>query len=255
MDVRLEDLAVSFGTVDALAGVSLGLRQGEVSVFAGPNGAGKSTLLGVLLGLVRPTRGRVLANGQLVADPGRLATASFRAQVGYMPEAVAFSENLTGRQVLRFFARARGVDKARVSDVLRRVGLYEASNRRVGGYSRGMKQRLGLGVAILHAPEILVLDEPTGGLDQEGLGVLWGVLREWRDAGRVVVMSSHELALVERRASRMFVLNGGRLVASGTPDELRKRSGLQETVRLGPGLDEVYEALIGGPAWDASVAH
>jgi len=245
MQLRVEQLTVRFGSVLALDGVSLQLAPGEVSVLAGPNGAGKSTLLAVLLGLVRPDQGRVVADGQVVANPSREAALSFRARLGYLPESVAFSDNLTGHQLLRFFARARGVDGTRIARMLDRVGLTAAAGRRVGGYSRGMRQRLGLAVALLSEPELLILDEPTGGLDQEGHAVLWDVLRAWRQAGRTVVLSTHELAAIERRADRVFVLVDGALRAAGTPEELRDESGLPVVIREGPGLDEVYDALIG----------
>ena len=255
MDVVVEDLQVRFGTVRALGGVSMDFRPGEVSVLAGPDGAGKSTLMSVLLGLIRPDGGRVRADGRTVVDRGHAATLAFRERLGYLPEAVAFSENLTGRQTLRFFAMARGVEKNRVDRVLERVGLGHAASRSVSGYSRGMRQRLGLGVAILATPDLLILDEPTGGLDQEGITVLWEVLREWRSAGRSVVLSTHELATIERRADRLFVLVDGQVRAIGTPDELRTQSGLPPTVRQGPGLDEVYEALIGRAPSDVSGVH
>ena len=232
MDVRIEDVAVSFGPVQALRGVSLTLTPGHTTVLVGPNGAGKSTLMSVVLGLVRPDGGRILANGAEVASPRRTTTREFRARLGYMPESVAFSENLTGRQVLRFFAAAHGLPASRVEDTLERVGLAHAGNRGVGGYSRGMRQRLGLGVAVVAAPDLLVLDEPTGGLDQEGLDLLWDVIREWRAAGRIVLLSTHELALIERRADTVCVLAHGLVKAMGPPDALRRQVGLPVRVRL-----------------------
>jgi len=252
MELRIEGVVVSFGAVRALRGVDLALRAGEVSVLVGPNGAGKSTLMSVLLGLVRPDAGRVVADAQVIADPSSAAILPFRERLGYMAESAAFSENLTGRQVLRFFAHARAVPTSRVDTVLERIGLSHAASRSVGGYSRGMRQRLGLGVAILHEPDLLILDEPTGGLDQPGLALLWEVLAEWRAKGKVVLLSTHELALIERRADRLFVLADGKLLASGTPSELRATSTLERTLREGPGLDEIYEELIGGVPWDVS---
>lgn len=220
MKLALGDVAVRFGRVEALRGISLDLEPGKVHVLAGPNGAGKSTLLGVLLGLVTPTCGQ-LRVGDRRWDLSRQRTPfSVRERLGYLPEAVAFSEALSGRQVLSFFGRARGT-KARVDAVLERVGLAQAARRAVRGYSRGMRQRLGLAVAILSEPELLVLDEPTGGLDQQGLSLLWELLSEWRKAGRSVVISTHDLALIERRADEISVLREGRRIARGSPAELR----------------------------------
>ncbi|MCK6590186.1 MAG: ABC transporter ATP-binding protein [Polyangiaceae bacterium] len=187
-------------------------------ILAGPNGAGKSTLIGVLLGLVRADRGTLCVDG--TDQPG--VTAAFKERLGYLPEAVAFAEALTGRQVLLFFARARGVPRARVDEVLARVGLGDAARRAVRGYSRGMRQRLGLAVAILSIPELLILDEPTGGLDQEGLAVFGSILDEWREAGRLVLIATHDLGLMERRVDRIVVLKSGRVIADAPPAELRQ---------------------------------
>ncbi len=243
MDLRIQDVAVHFGKVEALRGVSLALSPGRTTVLVGPNGAGKSTLMGVLLGLTRPDRGTVLANGHEVASPRRAATREFRARTGYLPEAPAFSDNLSGRQVLRFFASARGTAKAAVDTALERVGLTAAADRAVGGYSRGMRQRLGLGVAILASPDLLILDEPTGGLDQQGLAVLWSVLDEWREAGRTVLLSTHEVALIERRADDLCILRQGVVQASGTPDALRRAAGLPVRVHLSTPGSAAAQAL------------
>ena len=254
MRLEIDQIAVRFGPVRALGGVSLGLDAGQVSVLCGPNGSGKSTLMSVILGLIRPDEGRVLVDDRPVCDPRHLSARWFRERLGYLPESPAFSETLSGRQVMRFFAAARGLPRTRVEAVLERVGLAGAAARAVGGYSRGMRQRLGLGCAILHSPDVLVLDEPTGGLDQQGLAVLWEVLDEWREAGRIALLSSHELALIERRADRVVVLLDGKVAAAGTPAELRARSSLKPEVRIGPGLDEIYEELIGEASWDVSRA-
>lgn len=223
--VQARGVSVSFGDVQALDDVSLGLDAGRVTMLVGPNGAGKSTLLKVLLGLVRPDQGRIEVDGRVVPIKN-----PWKARIGYLPESVAFSDNLSGRQVLRFFARARGIPRRRVAEVLDWVGLAAASGRRVRGYSRGMRQRLGLGVAILAEPELLILDEPTSGLDQEGLSVLWQVLREWREAGRLVLVSSHDLALMERRIDELCVLRSGRVLAHGSRDDLRHAARLPHRV-------------------------
>ena len=213
------------GGVQVLDDVSVTLRAGAVTMLAGPNGAGKTTLIKVLLGLVRPDFGAFSVDGAPAVIDN-----DWKSRIGYLPEAVAFSENLSGQQQLRFFARARGVDRARVDAALEAVGLREARRRRLGGYSRGMRQRLGLAVATLAAPELLILDEPTAGLDQEGLSVLWSVLDEWRAAGRMVLVSTHDLALMERRVDDICVLRSGRLLVQGTADDLRRAARLAHRV-------------------------
>ncbi len=253
MKLSVDGISVRFGAVLALSGIDLDFPPGEVAVLAGPNGAGKSTLMAVVLGLVEPDTGRLLVDGEDLVAAGARAHRRFRERIGYLPEAVAFAENLSGLEVMRFFARARGVGKARVHEVLEKVGLKEAARRAVRGYSRGMRQRLGLGIAILHEPELLILDEPTGGLDQQGLSTLWAVLDEWRSAGRRVLLSTHDLALIERRADRVHVISAGRLKASGTPDDLRRLAGL--TIRVRVAMDDMKhaETLAGSLSQDLAV--
>ncbi len=220
-ELVLDHLSVSFGDVHALRDVTLNAVPGEALMLIGPNGAGKSTLIRILLGLVRPDEGSIVVDGKRVS-----VDRTFKENLGYLPEAIAFSDNLTGRQVLRFFARARAVDRRRVDAVLERVGLAAAAKRKVRGYSRGMRQRLGLGISILSEPDLLVLDEPTGGLDQEGIAVLFSVLDEWREAGRMVLIATHDLTLLERRVDRVCILESGRRVAFDTPGALREAAGL-----------------------------
>ncbi len=240
--LELREVTVNFGAVHALAGVSVALSAGEVLMLVGPNGAGKSTLMSVLLGLVRPDHAELRVDD----EPRSLRGHGIKESVGFLPEAVAFSESLTGRQVLRFFAWARGVPRTRIDAVLARVGLAHAQGRSVRGYSRGMRQRLGLGVAILSEPEILILDEPTGGLDQEGLTVLWSVLEEWRAKGRAVLLASHDLALLERRVDRICLMSRGRVKTEGTPEALRLRARIPHRVTfdLNDCATERVEALV-----------
>ena len=225
--LRARDVSVRFGSLQALGGVSLSVEPGGAIMLVGPNGAGKSTLIKVLLGLVRPDSGVFERDGK----PSEIDN-EWKKRTGYLPEAVAFSDNLTGVQLLRFFANARGVARTRVEEVLERIGLLAASRRRIRGYSRGMRQRLGLGVTILAEPELLVLDEPTAGLDQEGLSVLWSIIAEWRDAGRMVLASTHDLALMERRTDKIFVLREGRVLAHGSAEELRGGAALPHRIWL-----------------------
>jgi len=242
--VRAIGVTVRFGALAALDDVGLDLEAGKATMLVGPNGAGKSTLIKVLLGLVRPDAGAFEVDGVPVA-----IDRTWKERIGYLPEAVAFSDNLTGRQVLRFFARARGVALGRVEDVLERVGLIDAGRRAIRGYSRGMRQRLGLGVSILATPDLLILDEPTSGLDQQGLGVLWSLIEEWREAGRMVLASTHDLALMERRVDDICVLRAGRLLAHGTAEDLRRSAGIPHRIGLEVGgasearIDLLCEAM------------
>jgi len=181
----------------------------------------------VLLGLVRPDSAVFEMDGERARVDN-----DWKRRIGYLPEAVAFSDNLSGVQLIRFFASARGVPRARIDEVLRRVGLRAASRRVIRGYSRGMRQRLGLAVAILSTPDLLVLDEPTVGLDQEGLAVLWSLIAEWREAGRMVLASTHDLALMERRMDEICVLRGGRVIAHGTAEALRRSASLRNRIWL-----------------------
>ena len=240
MKVELTNVQVRFGSVRALEGVDVTLEPGATTVLVGPNGAGKSTLLGVLLGLVRPQQGQLRIDGQ-----ERRFGGSYREHLGYLPEDVAFAGNLTGRQVLRFFASARGVPRARIDGALEMVGLTDAARRAVRGYSRGMRQRLGLAVAVLADPDLLVMDEPTGGLDQQGLTVLWDVLRYWKERGRTVVLSTHDLALIERRADQLYVFSRGHVIAHGSPEELRDRASLPARVHVD------FDDLDAARAWAA----
>ena len=226
-ELVLEKVSVRFGTVQALCSATVSVSAGQVLMLVGPNGAGKSTLTRVLLGLVRPNSGILRVDGVQ-----RSVNNDFKKSIGYLPENVAFSESLTGRQVLRFFARARGVARKSVQSVLERVGLGHAAGRSVRGYSKGMRQRLGLAVAILGEPELLILDEPTGGLDTEGLSVLWSVLSEWREKNRIVFMASHQIALLERRVDKVGVFRAGKLLACGSPKELRSDAALKQCATL-----------------------
>ena len=215
--LALKKISVTFGQVKALVDVDLEVEAGRVIGLAGPNGSGKSTLIRVLLGLVRPKGGQLLVDGDV-----RSVDSRFKRELGYLPESVAFSESVSGRQVLRFFASARGVKRKRVDAVLERVGLEAAAKRAVRGYSRGMRQRLGLGVAILAEPQLLILDEPTGGLDQQGLVVLREIISEWREAGRMALVATHDLALMEARLDRICLLQDGAVVCDDTPAKLRE---------------------------------
>ncbi len=204
--------------VDAL---DLGVRRGEVYGFLGPNGAGKTTTLRMLLGLVRPTAGDALVLGE---PPG---AADALARIGAMVEAPAFYPYLSGRDNLRVLARHAGADEERLDDVLAEVDLLDRANDRFATYSLGMKQRLGVAAALLKEPELLILDEPSNGLDPAGMAEMRQLVRSLGRGGRTVVLSSHLMTEVEQIADRVGVIRGGALVAEGTVDELRGRTRLR----------------------------
>jgi Cu-processing system ATP-binding protein len=255
-DYRIEVRGVSrrFGQVQALDGVSLAIGSGRMVGLIGHNGAGKSTLFKVMLGLVAPHAGEVLVDGAPVAGPH---FREARRRIGYLPETFATYDNLSGAEVLRLFADLKRVPRAACGDVLERVGLAHAADRRVGGYSKGMRQRLGFAQVLLGGPDLVFLDEPTNGLDPEGIHDFYGMLREVQERGTTVVISSHILADIQDRVDELVILRAGRVAAQGTLDELRAATPLRahielrvreaEAERVGAGLAEM-----GVPAVEAA---
>jgi ABC-2 type transport system ATP-binding protein len=190
--------------------LSFTVRPGEVTGFLGPNGAGKTTTLRCLLGLVRPTAGTATIGGRLYAELERPLQ-----HVGASLEAADFHPGRSARDHLRYLAQASGIPTSRVEEVLRTVGIVEYADRRLGGYSLGMRQRLGLGVALLGDPAVLVLDEPANGLDPAGIAWLRGFLRALAAEGRTVLVSSHVLTEVQQTVDSVVVIAKGRLVTTG----------------------------------------
>jgi ABC-2 type transport system ATP-binding protein len=210
--------------VDAL---NLSIAQGELYGFLGPNGAGKTTTIRMVLGLVFPSGGAVDVLDRPVFRPaGRVGTAALR-RMGALVEEPAFWKYLSGRRNLMYFAKAAGPSDdrdqrlGRVDETLRLVGLERAADKKVKAYSQGMRQRLGIALAMLGRPDVLVLDEPTNGLDPQGMREVRTLLRRLCDEGTTVFVSSHLLWEVEAMCDRVGVLAQGRLVAEGPPAELR----------------------------------
>ncbi len=219
-DITLDRLTKRFGAVTAVDDVSLQVRPGCVTAFLGPNGAGKTTTMRAILGLVAPTSGRALVGGVPYAELPRP-----RREVGAVLGADGAHPGRTGRDHLRVIATASGLPRARVDELLTLVELTDAADRRVGGYSLGMRQRLGLAAALLGDPAVLIADEPANGLDPEGIAWLRGFLRRAADDGRTVLVSSHLLAEVARTADRIVVVSEGRLRFDGGLTELTGLAG------------------------------
>jgi ABC-type multidrug transport system ATPase subunit len=245
-DLVIETRALTKRYGDAIVAVDhldLRVRRGEVYGFLGPNGAGKTTTLRMLLGLVRPTSGQAIVLGAAPGAPDGLA------RIGAMVETPAHYPYLSGRDNLRVLARHAGVPEDRVEAVLDEVRLTDRAADRAGTYSLGMKQRLGVAAALLKDPELLILDEPTNGLDPAGMAEMRDFIRSLGKGGRTVMLSSHLMGEVEQVTDRVGVIRDGSLVAEGTVEELRGRAGLRvraepraeaaRLIRALPDVDEV----------------
>src|SRR5919106_3914031 len=208
------------GRIVAVDQLSLRVRRGEVYGFLGPNGAGKTTTLRMLLGLIQPTSGSALVLGAPPGSPESLAHA------GALIESPSFYPFLSGRDNLRVLARYSGAPETRIETVLEEVELAARAGDRFATYSLGMKQRLGIAGALLKDPELLILDEPTNGMDPAGMAEMRGFIRNLGQGRRTVLLSSHLMTEVEQVSDRVGVINEGELVREGTVDELRGRESL-----------------------------
>ena len=235
--ITIDGLTKHFGPVTAVDDLSFEVDQGTVVGFLGPNGAGKTTTLRTLLGLVTPTAGTAKIDGRPyreLADPIR--------HVGAVLEASSFHPGRSARNHLQVVATAAGLPRNRADAVLEQVGLAGAARRRVGGFSLGMRQRLGLATALLGDPQVLILDEPANGLDPEGVHWLRGLLRQLADQGRTVLVSSHLLAEVAQTVDQVVIIAAGRLVTQSTLAALTART--DQLVRVRTPQAETLRSLL-----------
>jgi ABC-2 type transport system ATP-binding protein len=235
--ISVQGLTKRFGDVLAVDHLTFDVDPGTVTGFLGPNGAGKTTTLRMLLGLVAPTSGTATIDGRPyreLVDPAR--------RVGAVLEASGFHPGRSARDHLRVLATAAGLPSGRVGEVLGQVGLTGAGRRRVGGFSLGMRQRLGLAAALLGDPEVLVLDEPANGLDPEGVRWLRDLVRGLADQGRTVLVSSHLLAEVAQTVDQVVIIDRGRLVARSSLAALT--AGADRTVRVRTPQPEALRGLL-----------
>ncbi|MBO1755841.1 ABC transporter ATP-binding protein [Allobranchiibius sp. CTAmp26] len=233
--VQISNLTKSFGNFKAVDDLSFSVEPGRITGFLGPNGAGKTTTLRMALGLINPTSGTATIGGRKYADlPHPLHT------VGAALEATNFHPGRSGRDHLRVIAAAGGFSDKRVDEMLELVGIPAAAKKRAGGYSMGMRQRLGLAAALLGDPQVLILDEPANGLDPEGIRWLRGFLRHLAGQGKTVLISSHMLSEVEQTVDDVVIIANGQFVRQGTIGELR---GQARVVVRTPSGDRLTEAL------------
>jgi ABC-type multidrug transport system ATPase subunit len=234
--LRTMELTKRYGGRAVVDGVSISVSRGEVYGFLGPNGAGKTTTLRMVVGLIQPSSGSAEVLGRRPGDPSGLA------RIGAMVESPAFYPYLSGRDNLEVLARHAGLDRSRIATVLDAVDLTPRAADRFAKYSLGMKQRLGVAAALLKDPELLILDEPTNGLDPLGMADMRALVRRLGDEGKAVLLSSHNLAEVQQICDRVGVIFNGRLVAQSTVEELRGGAGL--VLRATP-LERAEEHLAG----------
>jgi len=227
--IEVRGLVKRYGRLRAVGGVDLTARPGEVLALLGPNGAGKSTTIKAITGLIRPSAGHVLVAG---VDVTRRPVAA-KAALGYVPDRPYLYPKLTGRELLRFLGRLRRVDDAEAAaDAwLDRFGLNDVQNERIEAYSHGMRQKLTFCAALLHDPPVVVIDEPMVGLDPRAAREVRRLMRERADAGRTVLLTTHQIDVAEETADRVTLLHRGQVAAEGSVAELRRRVG-QEDARL-----------------------
>ncbi|AKZ29185.1 ABC transporter ATP-binding protein [Ralstonia pseudosolanacearum] len=221
--IVLRDVGKDYGTVRAVDGVNLEVGYGELFGLIGHNGAGKSTLFRMMLGLIPVSEGEIHVAG------ASLRTAAFRAarrRIGYLPENLALYDNLSGLETLRFFARLKGAPTGDCEALLARVGLQGATAKPVRAYSKGMRQRLGFAQALLGAPRVLFLDEPTNGLDPAAIHDFYAMLQRLREQGVTILITSHILAELQQRIDRLAVMADGHILALGSVAGLREQADL-----------------------------
>ncbi len=236
--IDIDGLTKSYGDVTAVDGLTLSVSEAEVFGLLGPNGSGKTTTINCLTGLLTPTKGKIEAGGFDVQTMGQEA----RRIMGVSPQETAVYPYLTGRENVRLFGELYSVSKtsldAKVDYALEKVGLMEDAGRRVAKYSGGMKRRVSIAMALVTDPKIVLLDEPTVGMDPVSRRAVWDFILELRDQGKTIVLTTHYMEEAEELCDRVGIIDHGRLIALGTPEELKAEHG-------GRDLEEVFIQLTG----------
>ncbi|MBF6424701.1 ABC transporter ATP-binding protein [Nocardia cyriacigeorgica] len=240
--VRTTELTKRYGTHLAVDRVDMRVRPGEIYGFLGPNGAGKTTTLRMLVGLIAPSGGSATVLGHAPGDPAVVR------RIGVLIEGPGFYPYLSGRDNLLVMARYRGLGRAEVDEALDRVGLAARAGDRYRTYSLGMKQRLGVGAALLGRPDLLILDEPTNGLDPAGMAEMRSLITDLAADGHTVLLSSHMLSEVQEICHRVGVISGGRLLAESTVTELRGAASLLVRAEPADLAFPAIRAVVGEPA-------
>ncbi len=227
--VSFADVSKRYGTRDVLRNISIDIVPGETLAVLGPNGAGKTTMFKLILGLTRPSSGNVRFADD---DPASGHFVQMRRHIGFLPENISFHDMMTGREALKFFASIKAVSADECEGLLNLVRLQDAADYRIRTYSKGMRQRLGFAQALLGAPKLLLLDEPTTGLDPALRQSYYSILGRLRQSGVTIILSSHSLHELQDHADRYTILDKGRIVALGKFDELQHIANLPTIVRI-----------------------
>ena len=224
--IETVDITKRFKDVLAVDSLSLKVQKGEIFGFLGPNGAGKSTTIKMVMGLFHPTSGSAFINGQ----PAGPDSVELRRDIGFLPERISFYDNLTPTQTLEFYCELRGADNSVVPSLIKEVGLEHAANRKVGTFSKGMVQLLGVAQAMIGNPSIYIMDEPTGGLDARWVKAVREKIRALNEQGATIIFSSHILSEVQALCHRIAIIDKGQLVVEGTVEDI------SEHLRIKPRL-------------------
>ena len=227
--INVSGVTKTYSSEHAVRSVDLQLMPGHCHALVGHNGAGKSTLIKMILGLVRPTSGIIRIFDMGCRDK---AFDAARSRIGFLPEQVLFQGTMTGLETLKFYARLKGASGENFDALFDLVELGDAAKKRVGAYSKGMRQRLGLAQALIGKPDLLVLDEPTSGLDPASRKNVYRIIDSVKAAGAAVLVSSHALSELDSRVDEVTILDHGRVAASGTIPALRKGAGLASQIRI-----------------------
>ncbi|SEK93904.1 ABC transporter ATP-binding protein [Haloferax larsenii] len=236
--IKAHSLTKQYGSTYAVQNVDLEVRDGEIFGFLGPNGAGKSTTINMLLDFVRPTSGEVSVLGHNPQQEPR----KVRERIGVLPEATGYYGRATARDHIEFAAAMKRAED-NPETILERVGIASDADRPVRAFSKGMRQRLGLGIALVGSPELIILDEPLGGLDPAGAQLLREIVREERDRGATVFFSSHIMDAVESLCDRVGIMNRGELIAVDTVDSLKSATGTHEVIEIEVDETPIEECL------------
>lgn len=238
--IQTNQLTKHFGAKLAVDSVSFQVQGGEIYGFLGPNGAGKTTTIKMIVGLLKPTSGAVHVNGY----DAQLQPLQAKSVTGYVPDEPNLYAKLSGRELLRFVGSLYKLDRAqadhRIDELLRLFDLTQAADDTIDSYSHGMQQKTSLAAALMHDPKVLILDEPTVGLDPKSARLIKDILKQMAERGAAVFLSTHILEIAEKMCDRIGIINQGRLIASGTMDDLRRMSKGETS------LEDIFLNLTGG---------